>query len=148
MHGPYTPGAHGQINAAITHISVLHPLWSATHFSDPLLSDATVGLHNRPGEKRLHHRKLPSNFTRSERRGHPAIDVFYVDELIAKDLSFALQIRQHPIAILLFIRLLARVHVGRTIPQHALDQPGQLMRGRRNRFGRAQPSPHPTVIGS
>ena len=51
MHGPYTPGAHGQINAAITHISVLHPLWSATHFSDPLLSDATVGLHNRPGEE-------------------------------------------------------------------------------------------------
>src|SRR5215510_4678199 len=51
--------------------------------------------------------KLPSNFPRSECRGNPAIDVFYVDELIAKGLGFALQIRQRPIPILLFIRLLA-----------------------------------------
>ena len=36
--------------------------------------------------------KLPSNFPRSECRGHPAIDVFYVDELIAQGLGFALQI--------------------------------------------------------
>src|SRR6516164_6219858 len=56
--------------------------------------------------------KLPSNFPRSECRGNPASDVFYVDELIAKGLGFALQIRQHPIAILLFIRLLSRVNVG------------------------------------
>src|SRR5713226_6615821 len=74
----------------------------------------------------LRYLKLPSNFPRSERRGNPTIDVFDVDELIAKGLGFALQIRQHPIAILLFIRLLARVHVGRTIPQHAIDEPGQL----------------------
>src|SRR5262249_38795411 len=38
--------------------------------------------------------RFPSNFPRSERRGNPAIDVFYVDELIAKGLGFALQIRQ------------------------------------------------------
>src|SRR6516164_4858625 len=91
--------------------------------------------------------KLPSNFPRSECRGNPASDVFYVDELIAKGLGFALQIRQHPIAILLFIRLLSRVNVGRTIPQHAIDEPGQLMRRRRNRFGCPEPGPPPTVIG-
>ena len=68
--------------------------------------------------------RFPSNFPRSERRGNPTIDVFYVDELIAKGLGFALQMRQHPIAILVFIRLLARVNVGRTIPQHAVDQSG------------------------
>src|SRR5215471_2589149 len=44
---------------------------------------------------------------RSERRGHPAIDVFHMDELIAKGLGLALQIRQHPLAILVFIRLLS-----------------------------------------
>jgi hypothetical protein len=33
---------------------------------------------------------LPSNFLRSERRCNPAIDVFYVDELIAQGLGFAL----------------------------------------------------------
>ena len=54
---------------------------------------------------------------RSERRGNPVSDVFYVDELIAKGLGFALQIRQHPIAILLCIRLLSRVNVGSTISQ-------------------------------
>jgi hypothetical protein len=47
----------------------------------------------------------------------PVSDVFYVDELIAKGLGFALQIRQHPIAILLCIRLLSRVNVGSTISQ-------------------------------
>jgi hypothetical protein len=92
--------------------------------------------------------KLPSNFPRSERRCHSAIAVFNVDELIAKSLGFALPIGQHPITIFLFIRLLPRVNVGRTIPQHALDQPGQLMRGRRDRLGGAQPRPHPTLIGS
>jgi hypothetical protein len=91
--------------------------------------------------------RFPRNFPRSERRGHPAIDVCYVDELIAKGLSFALQMRQHPIAILVFIRLLARVHVGRTILQQALDQPGQLMRRRCHRFGCPEPGPHPPVIG-
>ncbi len=38
-----------------------------------------------------------------------------MDELIAKGLGFALQIRQHPITIFLFIRLLSRVNVCRTI---------------------------------
>jgi hypothetical protein len=47
-------------------------------------------------------------------RGNPAIDVFYVDELIAKGLGFALQIRQHPISILLVIRLLSRLHARHT----------------------------------
>jgi hypothetical protein len=37
--------------------------------------------------------KLPSHFPRSERRCNPAISVFYVDELIAKGLGFAWQIR-------------------------------------------------------
>lgn len=92
--------------------------------------------------------KLPSNFFRSECCCDPAVDVFYLDELITKRLRFALQIRQHPSTILLFIRLLARVNVICPITQHALDQPGQLMRGRRNRFGRPQPGPHPTVIGT
>ncbi len=69
-----------------------------------------------------------------------------MDELITKSLGFALQIGQHPITILVFIRLLSRIHVGRTIPQHALDQPSQLMRGRRHRFGRPEPYPYPTVI--
>ncbi len=112
----------------------------------PRSSDA-VALHRGACEQRLRDGKLPSNFPRSERRGTPAIDGFYVDELIAKGLGFALQIRQHPIAILLCIRLLSRVHVGRTIPQHALDEPGQRMRGRRHRFGCPEPGPHPTVIG-
>jgi hypothetical protein len=55
--------------------------------------------------------------------------------------------RQHPLPILVCIRLLARVHVGRAIPQHALDQPGQLLRGRRHRFGGPEPGPAPTGIG-
>src|SRR5215831_12019514 len=37
--------------------------------------------------------RLPRNFPRSERRDSPTIDVFYGDELIAKGLGFALQIR-------------------------------------------------------
>jgi hypothetical protein len=111
------------------------------------LSDNAVALHLGPCEKLWRYRKLPSNFPRSERRGNPAIDVFYVDELRAKGLGLALQIRQHPIAILLFIRLLARVHVGRPRPHHALDEPGQLMRGRRHRFWCPEPGPHPTLIG-
>ena len=69
-----------------------------------------------------------------------------MDELIAKGLRFALQIRQHPITIFLFIRLLSRINVRCPIPQHAIDQPGQLMRGRRNRFGCPEPGPYPTVI--
>jgi len=96
--------------------------------------------------------KLPPNFPRSEHRDNPTIDVFYVDKLIvdkliAKGLCFALQMRQHPIPILLVIRLLARVNVGRTIPQHPGDPPGQLLRRRRHRFGRAQPSPPLTILG-
>ena len=51
-----------------------------------------------------------------------------MDKLIAQGLGFALQIRQHPIPILVFIRLLARVNVGRTLPQHTVDQPGRLCR--------------------
>ena len=92
--------------------------------------------------------KLPSNFPRSERRGHPAIDAFYVDELIAKGLGFALQSGQYPISILLFICLLARINVGRTIAQHAIEQPSQLMRSRRHRFGCPESYPYPTVIGT
>ncbi len=92
-------------------------------------------------------RRLPSNFPRLEHRGHPAIDVFYVDKLIAKGLGFALQMRQHPIPILWFIRLLARVHGGRTIPQPTVDQPGQLGRSRRHRFGCPEPGPPPTLRG-
>ncbi len=92
--------------------------------------------------------KIPSNFSRSECcRGLRAARVFNVDELIAEGLGFALQTCQHPLTILLFIRLLARVNVGGAIPQQALDQPRQLMRRRRHRFGRPQPSPHPSVIG-
>ena len=98
---------------------------------------------SRQGRKRF-----PSNFPRSERQGSSTIHVFNVDELIAKGLGFALQIRQHPIAILLFIRLLARVHVGWTLSQHAIDEPGQLLRGRRHRFGCPKPCPYPTVIGA
>jgi len=71
-----------------------------------------------------------------------------VDELITKGLGFALQIGQHPLPILLFVRLLSRIHVGRTIPQHTIDQPSQLMRGRRNRFGRPEPYPYPTLIST
>ena len=70
-----------------------------------------------------------------------------MDELIAKSLGFALQIRQHPIPILLFIRLLSRVNVGRPISQHPVDQPGQRMRRRRHRLGCPEPGPSPTVRG-
>jgi hypothetical protein len=70
-----------------------------------------------------------------------------VDELIAKSLGFALQIRQHPIPLFLFIRLLSRVNVGRPISQHTVDQPGPRMRRRRHRFGCPEPGPHPTGRG-
>ena len=70
-----------------------------------------------------------------------------MDKLIAQGLGFALQIRQHPIPILVFIRLLARVNVGRTLPQHTVDQPSQLVRSRRHRFGCPEPGPPPTGIG-
>ena len=70
-----------------------------------------------------------------------------MDELLAKSLGLALQMRQHPIPIFLFIRLLSRVHVGRPISQPTVDQPGQLMRRRRHRFGGPEPGPPPTVIG-
>ncbi len=50
-------------------------------------------------------------------------------------------------AVLLFIRLLACVDRGGAIAQHALDQPGQLMRCRRHRLRGAQPRSHPTVRG-
>jgi hypothetical protein len=70
-----------------------------------------------------------------------------MDELIAKGLRFALQIRQHPIPIFLFIRLLSRINVCCPIPQHTVDQPGQRMRGRRHRFGGPESGPHPPVIG-
>ena len=92
--------------------------------------------------------KLPSNFPRSERcRSLSAASVFNVDELIAKGLGLALQIRQYPITIFLLIRLLSRVHVCRAIPQHAQDEPSQRMRGRRHGFGCPEPYPYPPVIG-
>ena len=56
------------------------------------LWDEANGLHPDQFEAVLCDLKLPSNFPRSERRGNPAIGVFYVDELIAKGLGFALQI--------------------------------------------------------
>jgi hypothetical protein len=59
-----------------------------------------------------------------------------------------LQIRQHSVTILLLICLLTCVDVSGAITQHALDQSGQLMCGRRHRLGCAQPRPHPTGIRS
>ena len=76
----------------------------------PRSSDA-VALHRGACEQRLRDGKLPSNFPRSERRGTPAIDGFYVDELVTKPPSFPLQIGQHPVTVLLFIGLLARIHL-------------------------------------
>ena len=79
--------------------------------------------------------RFPSNFPRLERCGGlSAASGFNVDELVTQHPSFPLQIRQHPIAILLFVRLLSRVNIGGAIPQHAVDQPSQLMRRRRNRL--------------
>src|SRR5919206_3479675 len=99
------------------------------------------------GVPRQGRKGFPRNFPRSERCcSLSAASVFNVDELIAKGLGFALQIRQHPLTILLLIRLLSRVNVCRTIPQHAIDQPRQLMRGRRNGFGCPEPYPYPTII--
>jgi hypothetical protein len=84
--------------------------------------------------------KLPSNFPRSERcRSLSAASVFNVDELRAKGLGFALQIRQPPSTLLLLIRLLSRVNVGRAIPPQARDQPRPLLRGRRHGFGGSEP---------
>src|SRR5437016_8742334 len=96
----------------------------------------------------LRYLKLPSNFPRLERCGGLSTTrVCDVHELVTQHPSFPLQIRQHPIAILLFVRLLSRVNISGAIPQHAVDQPGQLMSRRRDRFGCPEPGPHPTVIG-
>src|SRR5215510_6767877 len=96
-------------------------------------------------EKLLRYRKLPRNFPRLERCGGlSTARVCDVHELVTKHPRFPLQIRQHPIAILLFVRLLSCVNVCRTIPQHAVDQPSQLMRGRRHRFGCPEPVSPPT----
>jgi len=70
-----------------------------------------------------------------------------VDELVTEHARFPLQIRQHPVTVLLFINLLARIHRGRTIAQHALDEPRQLLGGRCHRLGCAQPRAHATIIG-
>jgi hypothetical protein len=101
------------------------------------------------GVSREGRKGFPSNFPRSERcRGLSAARVFNLNELVAKGLGFPLQIGQHPATVLLFIGLLARIHIGRAIAPHALDEPCQLMRRRGHRLGGAQPRSHPTVIGS
>ena len=64
---------------------------------------------------------LPSNFPWSGGDWDlPAFKAFDVDELVTEHARFPLQIRQHPVTVLLFINLLARIHRGRTIAQHAL----------------------------
>src|SRR5256885_8987682 len=113
--------------------------------ADALTACGSGFSHDFNGLERLP--KLPSNFPRSERQCSSAILVFYVDELIAKSLGVALQICQHPIPILVFIRLLSRVHVCRPIPQHALDQPSALMRGCRHSFWCPEACSDPTLRG-
>src|SRR5439155_26781269 len=92
------------------------------------LSYAAVAFYGGQYKKLLCYGKLPSNFPRLERgSGLRIARVCDVHELVTQHPRFPLQIRQHPIAILLFVRLLSCVNVCRTIAQHAVDQPSQLM---------------------
>ena len=104
------------------HIGVLH--WRRVpriFLRAPLSSDAVAFSLSR-GALHLRDGKLPSNFPWSGATGDlPAFEAFDLDELVTKHPRFPLQIRQHPVTVLLFIRLLARIHIRGTIAQHAID---------------------------
>ena len=71
--------------------------------------------------------------------------LWHRNERETKSQGISLEIPDHAIPILLFVGLLSRVHIWRTMTQHALDKPGQLMGRRRNRPRGSQTSPHTAI---
>jgi len=72
------------------------------------------------------HAVLPSNNFRSGHRW----SLLNAHELVAKGMRFTLEIAEDSITILLFVGVLTRIDIPRTIAQQAIDQPGELVSSR------------------